>query len=90
MSMNFIDAKTGKWMQDYAGSGGGRQLYTDGEYTDSAMRFVYEGTFNNSTFPGHFIFYNEGPDKVRQYNDYSKDDGKTFITAYDYTYRRRK
>jgi tetratricopeptide (TPR) repeat protein len=90
VSMNFIDPVSGKWMQDYAGSGGGRQLYTDGEYTDSAMRFVYEGTFNNSTFPGHFIFYNEGPDKVRQYNDYSKDDGKTFITAYDYTYRRRK
>ncbi len=90
ISMNFIDPATGKWTQDYSGSGGGRTLYTDGEYKDSAMHFNYVGTFNNASFPGHFIFYNEGENQVRQFNDFSTDGGKTFVTAYDYTYKRRK
>ena len=90
ISINFVDAQTGKWMQDYVGSGGGRQLYINGEYNDSAMRFTYEGVFINAPHPGHFMFYNEGANRVRQLQDYSNDGGKTFVTGYDYTYIRRK
>ena len=90
ISLNFIDPVSRNWMQDYSGSGGSRQLYIGGEYKDTAMRFVYEGVYNNASYPGHFIFYNEGPDRVRQFQDYSSDGGKTFTTGYDYTYIRRK
>jgi len=37
---------------------------------------------------GRFIFYNEGPNQVRQFNEQSSDGGKTWTTSYDLTYKR--
>lgn len=90
ISLNFIDPETKQWTQDYSGSDGSRQLFVDGNYTDSAMRFTYESKFNDTLYPGHFIFYKQGEDQVRQYQDYTTDGNKTTITLYDLTYKRRK
>jgi tetratricopeptide (TPR) repeat protein len=91
-SINYIDPVTNKWKQAWAGSyAAGIQEFVNGEYKDSAMRFVFE--FKNARGHrniGRFIFYNEGANQVRQFNETSADDGKTWTTSYDFTYVRKK
>jgi tetratricopeptide (TPR) repeat protein len=90
-SQNWYDTTTKKWTQLWIGSGGGHQYFTDGEYKDGAMRFTFQQPGANGTLqPGNFIFYNLGPDKVRQYNEVSSDGGKTFQVGYDFMYIRKK
>jgi hypothetical protein len=89
-SLNFIDPNTGKWKQTWVGSyANGIQDFTDGEYRDGAMRFIFEGTRNGQKFIGRFIFFNEKPGQVRQFNETSIDGGKTWVTTYDFTYIKR-
>lgn len=89
-SINYVDGQTNNWEQDWIGSMGGPQRYLNGVYKDSAMRFTYETTNNGQKVTGNFIFFNMGPDKVRQYQDASADGGKTFTVSYDFIYIRRK
>jgi len=89
-SINFYNPSAKYWEQLYVGSGGRGQLYTNGECRDSAMRFDYTIVAGDKKMPGHFIFYNLGPDKVRQYQDLSSDGGLTYKVNYDYTYVRVK
>jgi len=89
-SLNFIDPATGKWRQTWVGSyPNGMQDFINGEYKDGAMRFEFEGTRNGQKYIGRFIFYNEKPGQVRQFNETSVDGGKTWVTSYDFTYVRR-
>ncbi len=91
-SINYIDPANNKWKQAWAGSGAnGVQEFVDGEYIDGAMRFRF--SFVNpqgQTLQGRFIFYNEKPGQVRQFNETSADGGKTWVTSYDFTYIRKK
>lgn len=90
-SMNFYDVNKKAWEQVWMGSGGGLGRFTEGKYEDGAMRFTF--TIPDPTgkmLPGRFTFFNLGPDKVRQLNETSPDDGKTWQTVYDFTYIRRK
>ena len=91
-SINYVDPVTGKWKQAWAGSySNGIQEFVNGEYKDSAMRFVFEAKdAHGKKQIGRFIFYNQGQGKVRQFNETSADEGKTWITAYDFTYIRKK
>lgn len=91
-SINFIDPNTNKWKQSWAGSyANGVQEFVNGEYRDSAMRFEYETTnTNGNKLKGRFIFYNQEPNQVRQFNEASADGGKTWTTNYDFTYIRKK
>lgn len=90
-SQNWFDPNTKKWSQLWVGSGGGSQLYTDGEYSDGAMRFKYVQPDGKGYMqPGNFFFYNLGPDLVRQYQELSADSGKTFTVVYDFLYKRRR
>jgi hypothetical protein len=91
-SMNFIDAATGKWQQVWVGAEGGPQhVFVNGEYRDSAMRFDFEQPGpTGKTQKGRFTFFNQGPNQVRQLNETSDDDGKTWNVAYDFTYVRKK
>ena len=89
-SINYVDGQTNTWEQDWIGSMGGAQRYLNGVYKDSAMRFTYESMNNGQKVTGNFIFFNMGPDKVRQYQDASTDGGKTFTVSYDFIYIRRK
>lgn len=89
-SQNWYDPNTGKWTQLWIGSGGGHQYFTDGEYKDGTMRFKAMAPGANGVLqPGNFIFYNLGPDKVRQYYEQSADSGKTFQPVYDFIYIRK-
>jgi hypothetical protein len=94
-SMNYVNANTGKWEQFWLGSGGinpnNPQKFVNGEYRDGAMRFEFERlTPQGQKQIGRFIFFNEGPDQVRQFNEVSSDDGKTWTTTYDFVYKRKK
>ncbi len=91
-SINFIDPNTNKWKQSWAGSyANGIQEFVNGEYKDSAMRFEYETkNAQGKSVTGKFIFYNQGADQVRQFNEMSDDGGKTWTTNYDFTYIRKK
>jgi tetratricopeptide (TPR) repeat protein len=91
-SINYIDPVTNKWKQAWAGSyAAGIQEFVNGEYNDSAMRFVFEyKDARGQRIIGRFIFYNEGPNQVRQFNETSADNGKTWTTSYNFTYIRKK
>jgi predicted negative regulator of RcsB-dependent stress response len=92
-SINFYSPETGKWEQDWIGSEGAPQRpshFINGEYKDGAMRFDFSGKDQKGDFIGRFIFYNLGPDKVRQFNEISHDGGKTWTTNYNLIYERRK
>jgi len=89
-SLNFVDGATHKWRQSWIGSyASGQQDFVDGEYKDGAMRFTFTTTdAQGHNIIGRFIFFNQGPDKVRQFNETSADGGKTWVTSYDLTYIR--
>lgn len=91
-SMNFVDPESNKWIQVWVGSSGiNNQNITrfyDGEYKDGAMRFVFDRVTKGQKIIGRFIFFNEGPNQVRQFNEQSADGGKTWTTSYDFTYKR--
>ncbi len=88
-SINFIDPVTNKWKQSWVG--GGNQEFVNGEYKDGAMRFTFETTdAKGNKLMGRFIFFNEGPDQVRQFNETSADGGKSWTTVYNFTYIRKK
>jgi tetratricopeptide (TPR) repeat protein len=92
-SFNFYDTITGKWEQDWIGSGGpgDRQHYNNGIFKDGKMQFVYETTNSNGVkAKGNFIFYFINQDSVRQYQDLTDSTGKTVSVTYDLTYRRKK
>jgi hypothetical protein len=94
-SMNYVNPQTGKWEQLWIGSGGininNPQKFVNGVYTDGAMRFEFKATDKNGKKQlGRFIFFNEGADQVRQFNEISSDEGKTWTTVYDFTYKRKK
>jgi hypothetical protein len=89
-SLNFIDGT--RWRQCWIGSyPNGQQDFINGEYKDAAMRFTFTTTdAKGNKIIGRFIFYNEGANKVRQFNETSADEGKTWVTSYDFTYMRVK
>jgi tetratricopeptide (TPR) repeat protein len=91
-SMNFVDTKTDKWEQVWVGSGRiGANIFVNGEYRDSAMHFDFEQPGQNGNkLKGRFTFFNQGPNQVRQLNETSPDEGKTWSTAYHLTYIRKK
>jgi tetratricopeptide (TPR) repeat protein len=92
-SMNYYMPAIGKWEQVWVGSEGAPRRpnrFLNGEYKDGAMHFEFSGTDQNGPFNGRFIFYNLGPDKVRQFSEQSYDNGKTWLTNYDFLYIRKK
>jgi tetratricopeptide (TPR) repeat protein len=88
-SLNFVDPATRKWRQVWMGSGGGLTTFEEGEYRDGALRFVYDNFTPRGRVKGRFIFFNLGPNRVRQLQESTPDEGKTWQTVYDFIYVRR-
>jgi tetratricopeptide (TPR) repeat protein len=89
-SMNFVDPKTDKWKQVWVGSGGAITEYVNGVYKDSVMEFESSLTTPQGNSKIRFSFFNQGPNQVRQFQESSNDDGKTWSVNYDLTYIRKK
>ncbi|RYY62284.1 MAG: tetratricopeptide repeat protein [Chitinophagaceae bacterium] len=87
-SMNFIDPATGAWKQVWMGSGGQLLEYVNGRYRDGAMRFEGSGRSPaGQPLQFHLSFFNNSGD-VRQLLEQSADEGRSWQTLYDFTYRR--
>ena len=91
-SLNFIDDSTHKWKQVWVGSyPNGKQDFVNGEYKDSVMQFSFTTPdAQGHIMQGRFSFFNQGPYQVRQLNETSSDEGKTWNVSYDFTYKRKK
>ena len=89
-SMNFVDPITNNWKQVWVGSGGTITEYINGVYKDSVMEFESSSTSVQGVMKIRFRFFNQGANRVRQFQESSTDDGKTWSVAYDLTYIRKK
>lgn len=88
-SMNYFNTKNNKWEQVYMGISGVPQNYYNGEYRDGAMRFDGDGvTKTGGKMLFHLSYFNQSKDQVRQLLEQSADEGKTWTTLYDFTYKR--
>ncbi len=88
-SMNFFNSKKGRWEQHYISIAGVSQYYYNGEYKDGAMRYDGDGqdkSGNKMRF--HLTYFNQSHDQVRQLLEQSLDRGKTWVTMYDFTYKK--
>jgi len=89
-SFNSYNTTTGKWTQFWVDAQGSNTQYVDGEYKDNALRF-----WGHNPDPAgkpvlqRFTFFDLGPDKVRQFQEQSIDDGKNWTTVYDFYYFRK-
>lgn len=91
VSINYLEPTSGKWQQKWAGSGQDIVEFYDGEFSDGAMRFKWDGTNPDGTkFPGQLTFSNMSNGNVRQHSQRSNDGGRTWIDVYDFTYVKRK
>lgn len=89
-SINFYDAANGKWYQYWIGQDGNPARFS-GTYKDGAMRFEGEPFMQNGKrVLSRLTFFNLDANTVRQLAEQSVDDGKTWITSYDFKYVRRK
>jgi tetratricopeptide (TPR) repeat protein len=89
-SFNSYNYAEGWWQQNWVSDGGQTNDFTHGALEGNAM--VYHGTGHNgsTTYPTKLSFFNLGPDRVRQFSEYSTDGGKTWQVGYDFLYVRKK
>ncbi len=89
-SLNYYNAALGKWQQKWIGNTGGA-IEFEGEYKDNALQYhsVIVGKDGKKTL-GRMTFFKLEGDKVRQLWEQSNDDGKTWTTAFDGIYSRKK
>jgi hypothetical protein len=89
-SLNHFDAPTGKWRQTWTDASGAWREFVGG-IEDGKM--VMTASVVSPRDPAKLLLvrmaFTPNPDgSVRQYSDYSRDNGKTWLERYDYTYRR--
>lgn len=88
-SMNFVNEK-GDWEQIWMGSDGNVTRFGSGNFINNEMFFQFESTVNGTKKIGKFHFYKLDDNTVRQMQESSTDNGKTFTIDYDLTYKRKK
>lgn len=89
-SLNIYDSAKGKWQQTWVDSGGSvLELY--GGFNDGAMRLTGETTGKDGRKTIERITWHPiDKDHVRQHWEQSRDGGKTWSTAFDGLYTRKK
>jgi Tetratricopeptide repeat len=91
-SINYVNTETGKWEQIYKDNQTGMPVkYTDGECINGVMKFsvLMKGT-DGKVQNGRFVFEKKGADEVRQYQEMTNDEGKTWTMLFDLIYKRKK
>jgi hypothetical protein len=89
-SLNMYDPADRNWHQLWQDSQNGR-VFFDGGIVDEKMVLV--GNWQGANGPGKDALtrmtYSANPDgSVRQFGEQSTDDGKTWLPAFDFTYRK--
>ena len=88
-SVNFYDAALKKWRQTWVDKVGTVSEFT-GEPADGAMKLEGETHFRDGKTVHRRMTLSRIDDaKVRQFSERSADGGKSWATAYDFTYKRR-
>jgi hypothetical protein len=91
-SFNTYNALTGQWQQTWVDNVGGSTEYLKGTFKETHIVFT-SLPFNvskDSTATRRLTFYNQGPERVRQHGEITRDNGISWITEYDLEYRRKK
>jgi uncharacterized protein (TIGR02246 family) len=92
-SFNTYNQEKRRWEQFYVDNMGALHHYL-GQFRDGNMYFEADGIRTlGPTSPLATVkmtFFNQGPDQLRQLGEQSTDGGKTWTTAYDLIYRRRR
>ena len=91
-SFNIYDASRGRWFQTWVDSTGGLHEYSG---TIENGNMVYFGDLaapagQTGRVRTRLTFFNQGPDRVRQFSEQTTDGGKTWTVSYDLIYVRRK
>jgi hypothetical protein len=91
-SFNIFDRSVGQWRQTWVDNVGGQHDYRGGIVCGN---MVYEGDTpvpggQLGRVPTRLTFFKIARDSVRQFSQTSADGGKTWTTAYDLMYVRRK
>jgi hypothetical protein len=91
-SFNTYNASSGQWQQTWVDNVGGTTEYLAGKLEGNKMLFSTKPfAFSKDTMAIRTLnFVNIGPDKVRQYGEITKDNGKTWAIEFDLEYRRKK
>ncbi|MBI1250284.1 MAG: hypothetical protein GC189_02285 [Alphaproteobacteria bacterium] len=90
-SLNLYDRNAGHWRQFWVDSTGDVTRF-DGGPIDDGMQLVAEDDFDPNAEAivfNRMTFTRNGDGSVRQHGEQSRDRGLTWITRYDFTYRRR-
>lgn len=87
-SINVFNKVKEKWQQLWVDDRGEVTEFVDGTYKDGTMTFTSTKYKGETKILLRLSFYNLGPDKVRQFAEYSMDEGKNWSTNYDFLYTR--
>ena len=90
-SYNVYNANFKRWEQYWADNSGG-VIFFRGNLKDGVMDYWTDDIPqpDGTKLRRHLQFFNESPDKVRQFSQGSTDEGKTWHVEYDLTYNRHK
>jgi hypothetical protein len=89
-SFNIYNSSLKKWQQFWTDDKGGVLEFT-GEYKDGELRYAGESLDQKGNRVMHRLtFFNLSPTRVRQLWEQSTDGGKTWTTAFDGLYVRKK
>ncbi len=88
-SFNIYDANDKKWHQTWVDDRGTFTHYI-GELKDGKMIYVADTIIGGKKSLAKMTFSKLANGDVRQFGENSSDDGKTWTTAFDFTYTRKK
>ncbi len=90
-SYNISNTSPKRWEQFWVDSTGGL-MHFYGNLSNGTMDFWTDDISqpDGSKLKRHLQFFNQGPDKVRQFSQGSKDADKTWFVEYDLTRNRKK
>lgn len=90
-SFNTYNAATGQWQQTWVDNVGGSTAFLEGKFENGRITFLSKPIpfAKDSMAIRRLSFSNEGPNKVRQWGEISKDMGVTWVTEFDLEYRRK-
>jgi tetratricopeptide (TPR) repeat protein len=91
-SYNLFDRSVGQWRQTWVDNTGGQHDYRGG-LVNGNMTYVGDTPAPNGQrgrLPTRLTFFHLSRDSVRQFSQVSSDSGRTWTTAYDLLYVRRR
>ena len=90
-SLNSFNPNISKWQQYWVDQSGGVIEYRDSEWHGNSLSYFTRSTqADGKTVIQRLTFTPLTDSTVRQHSERSTDDGKTWVTTYDFYYHRRR